>query len=150
MFVWPHGLHVDRDGNVWVTDARTPTADELMKFPDARDKGSVVVKFSSKGEVLMRLGTRGVRGDPPSALTEPTAVVTDPDNGDIYVAESHMDVGDPNLIGRISVFDTNGKFLRRLARPAWAPASFERRTRSHSIQKATSSSRTATIIAFSC
>src|SRR3954471_20965102 len=22
MFVWPHGIHVDRDGNVWVTDAR--------------------------------------------------------------------------------------------------------------------------------
>ena len=21
MFIWPHGLHVDRDGNVWVTDA---------------------------------------------------------------------------------------------------------------------------------
>ncbi len=21
MFVWPHGIHVDRDGNVWVTDA---------------------------------------------------------------------------------------------------------------------------------
>ena len=22
MFAWPHGIHVDRDGNVWVTDAR--------------------------------------------------------------------------------------------------------------------------------
>ena len=21
MFVWPHGIHVDRDGNIWVTDA---------------------------------------------------------------------------------------------------------------------------------
>ena len=26
MFVWPHGIHIDRDGNVWVTDARIPTA----------------------------------------------------------------------------------------------------------------------------
>ena len=25
MFVWPHGIHVDRDGNVWVTDARAPS-----------------------------------------------------------------------------------------------------------------------------
>src|SRR5215475_8044779 len=24
MFVWPHGIHVDRDGNIWVTDARAP------------------------------------------------------------------------------------------------------------------------------
>ena len=21
MFIWPHGLHVDREGNVWATDA---------------------------------------------------------------------------------------------------------------------------------
>src|SRR5436190_19716707 len=35
MFVWPHGIHVDRDGNVWVTDARREAG-----------KGSVVVKFS--------------------------------------------------------------------------------------------------------
>ncbi len=33
MFAWPHGIHVDRDGNVWVTDARAPTADEIAKFP---------------------------------------------------------------------------------------------------------------------
>ena len=29
MFVWPHGIHVDRDGNVWVTDARVPSTEEL-------------------------------------------------------------------------------------------------------------------------
>ena len=33
MFVWPHGIHVDRDGNVWVTDARIATAKERIKFP---------------------------------------------------------------------------------------------------------------------
>jgi len=33
MFVWPHGVHVDRDGNVWVTDARAASPDELAKFP---------------------------------------------------------------------------------------------------------------------
>src|SRR5213592_436422 len=38
MFVWPHGIHVDRDGNVWVTDARREAG-----------KGSVVVKFSADG-----------------------------------------------------------------------------------------------------
>jgi len=72
MFVWPHGIHVDRDGNIWVTDARTPTAGDLATFPDARGKGSVVVKFSPDGKVLMRLGTPGVSGNPPEALTEPS------------------------------------------------------------------------------
>src|SRR5690242_9105717 len=26
MFVWPHGIHVDREGNVWVTDARAASS----------------------------------------------------------------------------------------------------------------------------
>ena len=34
MFVWPHGIYVDRAGNVWVTDARAAGADELTKFPE--------------------------------------------------------------------------------------------------------------------
>jgi DNA-binding beta-propeller fold protein YncE len=116
MFVWPHGIHVDRNGNIWVTDARTATSDDLARYPDARGKGSVVVKFDTEGKVLMTLGTPGVRGDPPAALAEPTAVITDPANGDVYVAESHMDVTDPHLIGRISVFDKNGKFLRTIGK----------------------------------
>ena len=112
MFVWPHGIHVDRDGNVWVTDARVANPDELTKFPGEGNKGSVVVKFSPEGKILMTLGKPGVRGNPPEALTDPTDVVTDPSNGDVYVAESHTNVTDPNLVARISVFDKNGKFLR--------------------------------------
>ena len=88
MFVWPHGLHVDQDGNVWVADSRRPTAEELQTFPGEKDKGSVVVKFSPEGEVLMTLGQFGVAGSPPDALTDPIDVVTAP-NGDIYVTESH-------------------------------------------------------------
>ena len=48
MFVWPHGIHVDRDGNVWVTDSRAPSAEDLKKFPGEDKKGSVVVKFSPR------------------------------------------------------------------------------------------------------
>lgn len=124
MLVWPHGIHVDRDGNVWVTDARAPSAEDLRKFPGEDKKGSVVVKFSPEGKVLMTLGKPGVRGNPPEALTDPTAVVTDPANGDVYIAESHTDVSDPNLIGRISVFDKNGKFLRVIGKTGTGPGEF--------------------------
>src|SRR5207244_3258284 len=51
MFVWPHGIHVDRDGNVWVADARAPSPDQLKKFRGEQAKGSVVVKFSPEGKV---------------------------------------------------------------------------------------------------
>lgn len=124
MFVWPHGIHVDREGNVWVTDARAPSQDELKKFPGEQNKGSVVVKFSPEGKVLMTLGKPGVTGNPPEALTDPTVVLTDPSNGDVYVAESHTDVRDPNLIGRISVFNRNGKFLRSIGKTGTGPGEF--------------------------
>lgn len=124
MFVWPHGIHVDRDGNVWVTDARAASREELEKFPGEDKKGSVVVKFSPDGRVLMTLGTPGQRGNPPGALTDPTDVVTDPRNGDVYVAESHTDVTDPNLVGRISVFDRSGKFLRVIGKAGTGPGEF--------------------------
>jgi DNA-binding beta-propeller fold protein YncE len=124
MFVWPHGIHVDRDGNVWVTDARAASPDELTRFPGEGNKGSVVVKFSPQGKILMTLGKPGVRGNPPDALTDPTDVVTDSRTGDVYVAESHTDVTDPNLIGRISVFDKNGKFLRFIGKTGTGPGEF--------------------------
>ena len=113
MLVWPHGIHVDVDGNVWVADARAEG-----------DKGSVVVKFSPEGRVLLTLGKAGVRGNPPEALTDPTDVLTDSGNGDVYVAESHTDVADPNLVGRISVFDKAGKFLRTIGKSGTGPGEF--------------------------
>ena len=124
MFVCPHRIHVDQDGNVWVTDARAASPDELTRFQGEGSKGSVVVKFSPEGRMLMTLGKPGVRGNPPGALTDPTDVVTDPRNGDVYVAESHTDVTDPNLIGRISVFDRNGTFLRTIGKAGSGPGEF--------------------------
>lgn len=124
MFVWPHGIYVDKDGNIWVTDARAPTADEIKKYPGADKLGSAVYKFSPDGRLLMTLGKPGVKGNPPEALTEPTVVLTDPGNGDVYVAESHTDVEDPNLVGRISVFDRTGKFLRVIGKTGWGPGEF--------------------------
>ena len=124
LFVWPHGIFADKDGNVWVTDARAPTADEIRKNPAAAKKGSVVIKFSPEGKVLMTLGKPGVKGNPPEALTEPTDVLVDHGNGDVYVAESHTDVEDPKLVGRISVFDKTGKFLRTIGKTGLGPGEF--------------------------
>src|SRR5437764_3917228 len=72
----------------------------------------------------MTLGKPGVRGNRPEALTDPTDGVTGPSSGDVYVAESHTDVTDPNLVGRISVFNRTGKFLRTIGKAGTGPGEF--------------------------
>ena len=106
MFVQPHGIHVDRDGNVWVADTRGAREQEIERYPDASRKGQQVVKFSPEGEVLLILGTPGVTGDPPQALTEPTDVVT-AQNGDVFVSEGHAGTG----VARVSKFAPDGTFI---------------------------------------
>src|SRR5579864_1011953 len=119
-----NGVAIDRDGmSVWVADSRRPTAAELKEFPGEKYKGSVVVKFSPQGKVLMTLGKFGVAGNPPEALTDPTNIVTAP-NGDIYVAESHTALDAPEAVGRISVFDKSGKFLRSFGKLGTGPGEF--------------------------
>jgi sugar lactone lactonase YvrE len=125
MFIFPHGIHVDKDGNVWVTDARAATPDELQKFPDAKGKGHSVVKFSPEGKVLLTLGKPGTAGDSP-ALNEPCDVVTAP-NGDIFVSEGHSGQNanvPPNTVGRISKFSKDGKFIKAWGKLGSAPGEF--------------------------
>ncbi len=128
MLVYPHGIHVDRAGNVWVTDGRATTADELKKFPAEKAKGHTVIKFSPDGKVLMTLGKPGTAGDPPDLLNEPAAVITAP-NGDIFVADGH-DGGENTTpstrVGRIVKFDRNGKFLKSWGKFGSGPGELQR------------------------
>ena len=97
----PHGMHVDRDGNVWVTDA------PFGRTVDST-RGHQVFKFSPDGKLLMTLGKPG-GGRAPEYFYQPNDVITAP-NGDIYVAEGHSDA--PTANARILKFDRKGKFLR--------------------------------------
>src|SRR4051794_39199167 len=77
LFIFPHGIFVDHDGNVWVADGQ------------GKDGfGHQVIKFSSDGKVLMRRGQGGVAGSVPGEFNEPNAVAIAP-KGDIFVAEGH-------------------------------------------------------------
>src|SRR5258706_14011112 len=86
MFVFPHGMHVDKDGNVWVADA------------DGKDgKGHQVVKFSRDGKVLLSLGKAGIAGDGPDTFNRPSRVTSGP-NGEIYVADGHGGATNAQLV----------------------------------------------------
>ena len=117
MVAFAHGIHVDRDGNIWVTDANDNRPATPRGQPPPSAPGTVghqVVKFSPEGKVLLRLGKAGVAGNPPEALTEPNDVVTAP-NGDTFVAEGHAGQNNnapPGTVARISKFTKDGKFIK--------------------------------------
>ena len=113
MFIWPHGIDVDPEGNVWATDAARP--DRVPKGT----RGHQVVKFSPHGEMLMTLGTPGVPGSGPDHFTSPSDVVT-ADNGDIFVADGHMDDGN----NRIVKFSKEGKFIKAWGKTGYGPGEF--------------------------
>jgi len=75
MFVWPHGIRVDRDGFLWITDGRA-----------ANGRGQQVFKFDRTGKLLMTLGTKGIGGETDSTFNGPCDVAVAA-NGDIFVAE---------------------------------------------------------------
>lgn len=127
LILWPHGIDVDTQGNVWVADARAATPDELKKFPDAAGKGHTVLKFSPQGKLLLTLGTPGTAGAPPNAFTEPNDVVVAPD-GSIFVAEAHndqyLDQGATTGVGRISKWSPDGKLIKTFGTYGYAPGQF--------------------------
>lgn len=107
----PHGLWVDQDGNIWVTDWSNPGGAQNGAVRDST-KGHQVVKFSPEGKVLLTLGKPGGAREP-AFFWQPNAVVTAP-NGDIYVAEGHSD-RNPNA--RILRFTKDGKFKDAWGKP---------------------------------
>jgi DNA-binding beta-propeller fold protein YncE len=94
---WPHGIHVDTEGNVWVTDAR-----------GGNGKGHQVHKFSPDGDVLLSLGTAGEAGNDATHFNQPSDVVVGPD-GSIYVGDGH---GGTRSRQRVVKFDANGNFIK--------------------------------------
>ena len=110
--MWPHGMHVDEEGNVWITDARSARPGELEEFPDDAGLGHTVIKFSPEGEILLTIGVPGEPGDPPTHLTEPNDVITAM-NGDIFVADSHsgQNVDLPITPARINKYSADGTFI---------------------------------------
>lgn len=113
MFIWPHGIDVDREGNVWVTDAVS-----AEQTPNG-NRGHQVVKFSPAGRVLMVLGTPGEPGDGPHHFNAPSDVVV-ADTGEIFVADGHGT--DTN--NRIMKFAPDGELLHSWGRTGYGPGEF--------------------------
>jgi len=122
VIVWPHGIHVDRDGNVWVTDAQQnlPPGEIAEASPD-EIYGMQVHKFSPEGELLMSLGERGGAREP-GYFWQPNDVYVAP-NGDIFVAEGHSN--NPDVApARILKFNSEGDLLLTFGEMGDGPGQF--------------------------
>ena len=112
LLVYPHGMWVDREGNVWVADTQS-NIEKNDGTPNAAPAGTVaagnrVLKFSPAGKLLLQLGTTGHYGADNAHFNQPSDVITAP-NGDIFVADGHEL---ENLPPRIMKFDKTGKFIK--------------------------------------
>lgn len=87
LFIMPHGLTVDKDDNVWVTDVGLQQ----------------VFKFSHDGRLLMKLGEARVAGKDSMHFDKPTDVAV-ADDGSFYVSDGY---GNSRLIK----FSAEGKYL---------------------------------------
>lgn len=114
MFIWPHGLEIDPDGNVWVTDAVAP-----QRIPRGDKRGHQVVKFSPDGKVLTTLGKPGEAGAGPDHFTSPSDVAVTP-NGEIFVADGHNEDGN----NRVVKFSRDGRFIKAWGKAGYAPGEF--------------------------
>ena len=123
LMIFPHGIYVDRDGNVWVTDGqdngkRRERGATGPIGPDGATLGNQVIKFSPDGKVLLTLGKKGGAAAP-DYFYQPNDVVTSA-NGDIFVAEGH---GAGN--NRILKFDKTGKFIKEWGKLGTGPGEFD-------------------------
>ena len=107
LFERPHGLHVDADNSIWVTDVQA----------------HVVLKLNRGGEVLLTLGTKGERGEWNEAtgsprFDQPNDVATGT-NGDVFVVQGHGR-GEP----RVLRFDKDGRFITSWGGRGTGPGEF--------------------------
>lgn len=99
-FAMPHGLTVDAQDNVWLTDVALQQ----------------VFKFSPDGRLLMVLGERGVAGADERHFNRPTDVAVLAD-GSFYVSDGYRNT-------RVVKFSADGKFMFQWGRPGTGPGEF--------------------------
>jgi peptidylamidoglycolate lyase len=101
LFIMPHGLTVDDQNNVWVTDVGLHQ----------------VFKFSIDGKLLMKLGEAKVSDSDAKHFNQPTDVAVS-DDGSFYVSDGYGN-------SRIIKFSAEGKYLFEWGRKGKSKGEFD-------------------------
>lgn len=141
LMIFPHGIYVDKDGNIWVTDgqdngvrpargtgggraAEPGRGQAAAPRPPAgpnpeSTKGHQIFKFSPDGKILMTLGKPG-GALAPDCCFQPNDVIVAP-NGEIIVALGHGQ-GKSEIV----VFSKDGKsIVKRFGQTGTGPSEFD-------------------------
>jgi DNA-binding beta-propeller fold protein YncE len=151
MLAFPHGLSVDNDGNVWITDGQDNAPRGNRGGGGAAPAGGgaggegrgaargaggggpqpgnqpgatlghQVYKFSPDGKLLLTLGKVGGGADS-DYFYQPNAVLVAP-NGDIFVAEGHASGANANA--RILKFSKDGKLIKSFGKKGTGHGEFD-------------------------
>ena len=109
MFVSPHGIFVDRGGNVWVVDCACTVRGGRGADSMARPaKGHQIFEFSPSGKLLLTLGKPG-GGSGAEYFTQPNDVLVAPD-GSIFVVEGHSSA--PGSTARVLKLSKGGTLIK--------------------------------------
>jgi DNA-binding beta-propeller fold protein YncE len=100
LFRNPHGLRVDRDNNVWVTDSGHHQ----------------VMKFTNEGQLLLTLGIKGKPGNDSKTFDRPTDIG--------FAASDNFYVTDGYGNARVVEFTRDGKFVRAWGSYGSGPGQF--------------------------
>lgn len=101
LFLMPHGLTIDQDNNVWVTDV-------LLHQ---------VFKFSANGDLLLALGEPRVAGNDSGHFNLPTDVAVLPD-GSFYVSDGYGN-------SRVVKFSAKGEYQFEWGKKGKGPGEFD-------------------------